>query len=303
MNPEDFLSNLSKYSEIFNGLKSYYYDGSDTSSNWCFDGWRTDDSLIKSSTYKNKGKVFLKLISNKIQLFIERPNCEDLVNIKKLNPSVFTEEGISVPYVASFDEPEPESDSEYRSSMIECNNVEEINIDTVCIYEEIDLETYKNEFLTQSDYYSNFLNKLISEAKEDIKHKFNYVISNDFGLNPNLYNDKIEKEIEKQIKNFTITIYNEFDEKIAEINPETFKFFKLKEIKEIDEIRKLIQDVGTIIIDAYNNDGLKKVFFDFRNYIIDEYGEKYKKEIDFLNQEFNETISALSSKEIKQHDD
>jgi len=292
MNPEDFLS---KYSEIFNGLKSYYYDDGDS---WWND-WRTDDSLIKSSTYKNKGKVFLKLISNEIHLFVERPNCEDLVNIKKLTPSVFTEEGISVPYTTSFDE--SESDSENESSTVECNNIEEINIDTVYLQEEIDLETYKNEFLTQSDYYFNFLNKLISEVKEDIKHKFNYILSNDFDLNPNLYKEQIEKEIEKQIKNFTITIYNDFDEQIAEINPETFKFFKLKEIDKIDEIRKLIQDVGIIIIDAYNNDGFKKVFFDFRNYIINEYGKKYEKEIDYLNQEFNETIINL--KETKKHDD
>lgn len=287
MNPEDLLS---KYHEIFNGLKSYYYD----SDSWSWDDWRYDDNgLSKFSAHKNKRKVFLKLISNKIQLFVERPNCEDLVNIKKLTPSVFTEEGISVPYATSFDELEAEE----NIPMVECNNIEEINIDTVYLYEEIDLETYKNEFLTQSDYYSNFLNKLISEAKENIKIKFNCILSNDFDLNPNLYNDKIEKEIEKQVKNFTITIYNDFDEKVAEIDPKTFKFFKLKEIKEIDEIRKLIQDVGAIIVETYNSDNFKKVFFDFKKYIIDEYGEKYKNEIDYLNQEFNEII--LNSKETK----
>ena len=95
MNPEDFTFDPNYHYDYFN---NYYYDKTMGWSN-CNAAYRIieDNRILLNVNY-----IGVKTI------YIERPNCEDLINIKELNPAVIVDNNLKTiaNYADSFDDTE-----------------------------------------------------------------------------------------------------------------------------------------------------------------------------------------------------
>ena len=111
MNPEDFTFDPNYHYDYFN---NYYYDKTMGWSN-CNDAYRIieDNRILLNVNY-----IGVKTI------YIERPNCEDLINIKELNPAVIVDNNLKTlaNYADSFDNTEGKE----KGKEITINNIEEI---------------------------------------------------------------------------------------------------------------------------------------------------------------------------------
>ena len=115
MNPEDFTFDPNYHYDYFN---NYYYDKTMGWSN-CNDAYRIieDNRILLNVNY-----IGVKTI------YIERPNCEDLINIKELNPAVIVDNNLKTlaNYADSFDDTEGKE----KGKEITINNIEEIEVST-----------------------------------------------------------------------------------------------------------------------------------------------------------------------------
>ena len=112
MNPEDFTFDPNYHYDYFNNY--YYYDKTMGWSNYNAAYRIIEDNRI----LLNVNYIGVKTI------YIERPNCEDLINIKELNPAVIVDNNLKTiaNYADSFDDTEGKE----KGKEITINNIEEI---------------------------------------------------------------------------------------------------------------------------------------------------------------------------------
>lgn len=238
MNPDDFftfdpISNYSKYS-------NYYYDKTMGWSNYNAAYRIIEDNRI----LLNVNYIGVKTI------YIERPNCEDLINIKELNPAVIVDNDLKTiaNYADSFDDTESKKDKE-----ITINNIEEIEVSTG----RFNNSNFQRE-LSEEEFYSITTNeKFRSEIVETAITSISSSILDNFErqveclkLNPNIYHEKFVKVINSLRDYLEITITDSNGGKLAVVNPKTYEITNLKSYKADDE--RFIEDLLSLVADEFN---------------------------------------------------
>lgn len=241
MNPEDFTFDPNYY---YNYSNNYYYDKTMGWSN-CNATYRIieDNRILLNVNY-----IGVKTI------YIERPNCEDLINIKELNPAVIVDNDLKTTanYADSFDDIEGKE----KGKEIIISNIEEI--------EEIEVSTgrfnssnFQRE-LSEEEFYSittneKFRSEIIETAITSISSSF----LNNFErqaeclkLNPNIYHEKFVEVINNLRDYLEITITDSNGAKLAVINPKTYEITNLKSYKTDDEL--FIEDLLSLVADEFN---------------------------------------------------
>lgn len=238
MNPDDFftfdpISNYSKYS-------NYYYDKTMGWSNYNAAYRIIEDNRI----LLNVNYIGVKTI------YIERPNCEDLINIKELNPAVIVDNDLKTiaNYADSFDDTESKKYKE-----ITINNIEEIEVSTG----RFNNSNFQRE-LSEEEFYSITTNeKFRSEIVETAITSISSSILDNFErqveclkLNPNIYHEKFVKVINSLRDYLEITITDSNGGKLAVVNPKTYEITNLKSYKADDE--RFIEDLLSLVADEFN---------------------------------------------------
>jgi len=245
MNPDDMfsmISNFSKYSSAYNTLSSNYLD---SRWDWSFDPYPQSYQGIKNNC------IWLNVnyIGND-RIYIERPNCEDLVNIKKLNPTIVVGNDLEdkANYASSFD------DIQDDDKGIVVNNIEEIEVSTgryssnntqkKLSEDEFDLitanEKFRNEMMgtVLASISSDFLNHLERQVRE-------------LDLNPNIYHEKFLEVINSLRDYLEITITDSYGDKLAVINPKTYEITKLKPYEPTKAEDYFIEDFSFLVADEF----------------------------------------------------
>lgn len=238
MNPDDFftfdpISNYSKYS-------NYYYDKTMGWSNYNAAYRIIEDNRI----LLNVNYIGVKTI------YIERPNCEDLINIKELNPAVIVDNDLKTiaNYADSFDDTESKKYKE-----ITINNIKEIEVSTG----RFNNSNFQRE-LSEEEFYSITTNeKFRSEIVETAITSISSSILDNFErqveclkLNPNIYHEKFVKVINSLRDYLEITITDSNGGKLAVVNPKTYEITNLKSYKADDE--RFIEDLLSLVADEFN---------------------------------------------------
>ena len=239
MNPDDFftfdpISNYSKYS-------NYYYDKNMGWSNYNAAYRIIEDNRI----LLNVNYIGVKTI------YIERPNCEDLINIKELNPAVIVDNNLKTiaNYADSFDDTEDKE----KGKEITINNIEEIEVSTG----RFNSSNFQRE-LSEEEFYSITTNeKFRSEIVETAITSISSCLLDNFErqaeclkLNPNIYHEKFVEVINNLRDYLEITITDSNGGKLAVINPKTYEITNLKSYKTDDEL--FIEDLLSLVADEFN---------------------------------------------------
>lgn len=233
MNPDDFLTITSTF-----GKYNYYSYDSNLPSSWL----AYDDSYKEDKS----NYIFIKFdYTGETAIYIERPNCEDLVNIKKLNPTILTgDDLVKANYASSFDDNEPE-----ENNFMAFNNIEELNIwglstQTKISEEEFHLMISDEKFRTEKikkcfdSIFAGFLDNLKNQIKK-------------LELNPNIYHEKLTKIIDDLSNHFEIEIIDSFDDKLAIINPKTYEVTKLSSYSSNKTDDYFVEDLLFLIAEEF----------------------------------------------------
>lgn len=238
MNPEDFTFDPNYHYDYFN---NYYYDKTMSWSN-CNAAYRIieDNRILLNVNY-----IGVKTI------YIERPNCEDLINIKELNPAVIVDNNLKTiaNYADSFDDTEGKE----KGKEITINNIEEIEVSTG----RFSSSNFQRE-LSEEEFYSITTNeKFRSEIVETAITSISSCLLDNFErqaeclkLNPNIYHEKFVEVINNLRDYLEITITDSNSGKLAVINPKTYEITNLKSYKADDE--RFIEDLLSLVADEFN---------------------------------------------------
>ena len=230
MNPEDFTFD-----------PNYYYDKTMGWSN-CNAAYRVieDNRILLNVNY-----IGVKTI------YIERPNCEDLINIKELNPAVIVDNNLKTiaNYADSFDDTEDKE----KGKEITINNIEEIEVSTG----RFNSSNFQRE-LSKEEFYSITTNeKFRSEIVETAITSISSCLLDNFErqveclkLNPNIYHEKFVEVINNLRDYLEITITDSNGGKLAVINPKTYEITNLKSCKADDE--RFIEGLLFLVADEFN---------------------------------------------------
>ena len=182
MNPEDFTFDPNYHYDYFN---NYYYDKTT--------GWSNCNAAYQIIE-NNRILLNVNYIGVKT-IYIERPNCEDLINIKELNPAVIVDNDLETiaNYTDSFDDTESKKYKE-----ITINNIEEIEVSTG----RFNSSNFQRE-LSEEEFYSITTNeKFRSEIVETAITSISSCLLDNFErqaeclkLNPNIYHEKVVEVI------------------------------------------------------------------------------------------------------------
>ena len=238
MNPEDFTFDPNYHYDYFN---NYYYDKTMGWSNYNAAYRIIEDNRI----LLNVNYIGVKTI------YIERPNCEDLINIKELNPAVIVDNDLKTiaNYADSFDDIESKKDKE-----ITINNIEEIEVSTG----RFNSSNFQRE-LSEEEFYSittneKFRSEIVETAITSISSSFldNFERQAEcLKLNPNIYHEKFVEVINNLRDYLEITITDSNGGKLAVINPKTYEITNLKSYKKDDDER-FIEDLLSLVADEFN---------------------------------------------------
>lgn len=239
MNPEDFTFDPNYH---YNYSNNYYYYKTMGLSN-CDAAYRIieDNRILLNVNY-----IGVKTI------YIERPNCEDLINIKELNPAVIIDNNLKTiaNYADSFDDTEGKE----KGKEITINNIEEIEVSTG----RFNSSNFQRE-LSEEEFYSittneKFRNEIVETAITSISSCFldNFERQAEYlKLNPNIYHEKFVEVINNLRDYLEITITDSNGGKLAVINPKTYEITNLKSYKTDDDER-FIEDLLSLVADEFN---------------------------------------------------
>ena len=237
MNPEDFTFDPNYHYDYFN---NYYYDKTM--------GWSNYNAAYRIIE-NNRILLNVNYIGVKT-IYIERPNCEDLINIKELNPAVIVDNDLETiaNYSDSFDDTESKKDKE-----ITINNIEEIEVSTG----RFNSSNFQRE-LSEEEFYSittneKFRNEIVETAITSISSSIldNFERQAEcLKLNPNIYHEKFVEVINNLRDYLEITIIDSNGGKLAVINPKTYEVTNLKSCKPDDE--RFIEDLLFLVADEFN---------------------------------------------------
>lgn len=240
---DDFSSMVSNFSKHV----SYLGDFLNTKFTWNYD--------LPDQSYQDVKNNRILLNVNYIgvkTIYIERPNCEDLINIKELNPSVIVDNNLKTiaNYADSFDDTEGKE----KGKEITINNIEEIEVSTG----RFNSSNFQRE-LSEEEFYSITTNeKFRSEIVETAITSISSCLLDNFErqaeclkLNPNIYHEKFVEVINNLRDYLEITITDFNGGKLAVINPKTYEITNLKSYKKDDDER-FIEDLLFLVADEFN---------------------------------------------------
>lgn len=237
MNPEDFTFDTNYYYDHSN---NYYYDKTMGWSN-CNAAYRVieDNRILLNVNY-----IGVKTI------YIERPNCEDLINIKELNPAVIVDNNLKTiaNYADSFDDTEGKE----KGKEITINNIEEIEVSTGRFNSSnFQMELSEEEFnsiTTNEKFRSEIVEIAITSISSCFLDNFKSQVER-LKLNPNIYHEKFVEVINNLRDYLEITITDSNGGKLADINPKTYEITNLKSCKADDHF---IEDLLFLVADEFN---------------------------------------------------
>lgn len=247
MNPDDIfsmVSNFSKYSSAYDTLSSNYLDNR---WDWSCDPYPQSYQVIKNNC------IWLNVnyIGNK-RIYIERPNCEDLVNIKKLNPTIVVGNDLEdkANYANSFDDIQDEDEDKG----ITINNIEEIEVSNGTFGStKTQKKLSEDEFnliTTDEKFRSEILGSILTSISCDFLNHLERQVRN-LDLNPNIYHEKFMEIINNFRDYLEITITDSFEDKLAVINPKTYEITKIKPYEPTKAEDYFIEDLSFLVVDEF----------------------------------------------------
>lgn len=183
-------------------------------------------------------------------LYIERPNCEDIVNIKKLNAGVpsediakakflniITDEDLANSYASSFDEI-PDS-KKYCPSV---RNVEEISFGQFSTNKIIISEQEYHTLVADADYRQN---RITTQVDNTLLKFRDYLFKEigDLDLNPNFYLERVNELMDVYKNGISVTIEDAFDIVIASIDLKNNTITEVSTFEKTKVEEEMLRDV------------------------------------------------------------
>ena len=210
-----------------------------------------------------------------VTLFIERPNCSDLVNVSLLNPIVRTAEGEEVSYVSGFNISEEEKKSEASRSK-DILSIEEISVNGNSYSNTLDETLYTGHFEIGDEVAKETLKEEINSILKNMRDTCKAKIQEDLKLNPNIYEKQIENAINASlVKSIEIVYSDEFNsaKMLMKVSRDLSRFDIINsfDYKQVNN-SKCFDEILHTIFDAYNDNLVSENVADYIQKTLNSYG-------------------------------
>lgn len=297
MNPDDFRDAIFAWKDNYNSLSASWCDYNDdcsySTSNSRY--WLSNDFDPRTMLRPIHDAQFIPASFNlKIRVkptcdnetfYFERPNCDNKVDVEKINPKLINENGKEISYAASF------SDAEYNVAHNDTEteekdifNIEEITIGVWDYTLDISFEEYK-KIKEDPKVATNYFLKVKKQFEKNFKTVLCEKLLKEKKIAPKIFKDYINKAISDIEVNVSI-----------ELQADRFGKYKLDENEKIGVWDLYGKQEYTELVDPFAEIGNYKENVDIAEklssemfYLIEEMGDRYKDNVE----DYHECVRSL----------
>ena len=301
MNPDDFRDALQNFA--WNNAYSL-------SSNW----YDSDDCYSTVSRHYNYNPYDLMRPARDIQFipakfslkvrvnptcenetfYFERPNCDNKIDVEKINPKLMNENGKEISYAASFSE--AEHNALYNDTEIDNKkdiyNIEEITIGIWDYTLDISFEEYE-KIREDQEVATNYFLKAKKQFEKNFKSVLCEKLLKEKKIAPKIFKDYINKAISDIEVNVSIELQSDSFYKNEHDSNHKIGVWDLYGKQEYTELVDPFTEIDKYTENANIAEKLSTEIF----YLIEEMGDKYKDNVE----DYHECIRSLLM-ELGRHD-
>lgn len=294
MNPYNFYNNYTIYTSCNNC--SYSTSGKH---------WISDDfdpcTMLGSTTQFTPAsfnlKIRVKPICDNETFYFERPNCDNKVDVEKINPKLINENGKEISYAASFSEAEHNvmcNDTEADSKK-DAYNIEEITINIWDYTLDISFEEYK-KIKEDPEAATNYFLKVKKQFEKNFRTVLCNKLLKEKKITPKIFKDYINKAVSDIEVNVSIELQSDRFSKHKLDENEKIGVWDLYGKQEYTELIDPFVEIGNY---KENVDIAEKLSSEMFN-LIEEMGEKYKDDVEDYHECIKDLLQKIGRPDIAQ---
>ena len=295
MNPDDFRDAIYAWKDNYNSLSTSWLDYEDKCYSTNSRYWTANDFDPRTMLRPTRDiqfipasfslKIRVKPTCDNETFYFERPNCDNKIDVEKINPKLVNENGKEISYAGSFSEAEHNvmhNDTEADSKDI--FNIEEITIGIWDYTLDISFEEYK-KIKEDPKVATNYFLKVKKQFEKNFKTVLCEKLLKEKKITPKIFKDYINKAISDIEVNVSI-----------ELQSDRFSNYKVDENEKIGVWDLYGKQEYTELVDPFAKIGDYKENVDVAEklssemfYLIEEMGDRYKDNVE----DYHECIRGL----------
>lgn len=302
MNPDDFRDALFAWKDNYNSLSTSWYDddcsySTDTKYyNFGYDPRTllrpTHDIQFMPARFSLKIRVSPSCANE--TFYFERPNCDNKIDVEKINPKLVNENGKEISYAASFSEAEHnvrhnDTEAEEKEDIF---NIEEITIGVWDYTLDISFEEYK-KIKEEPEVATNYFLKAKKQFEKNFKTVLCEKLLKEKKIAPKIFKDYINKAISDIEVNVSVELQADSYYKGEHDDNHKIGVWDLYGKQEYTELVDPFAEIGDYKENVDIAEKLSSEIF----YLIEEMGDRYKDNVE----DYHECIRGLLV-ELGRHD-
>ena len=291
MNPDGFRDAIFAWKDNYNSFSASWYDDDCTySTNSRY--WTTNDFDPRTMPTHNAQftpasfslKIRVKPTCADETFYFERPNCDNKVDVEKINPKLVNENGKEISYAASFSDAEYSVAHNTEAEEKDIFNIEEITISLWDYTLDISFEEYE-KIKEDSEVATNYFLKVKKQFEKNFKSVLCEKLLKEKKIAPKIFKDYINKAISDIEVNVSV-----------ELQADRFSKYKVDENEKVGVWDLYGKQEYTELVDPFAEIGNYKENVDIAEklssemfYLIEEMGDRYKDNIE----DYHECVRSL----------
>lgn len=293
MNPDDFRDAIFAWKDNYNSLSTSWYDD-DCSYSTSNRYWVTDDFNPRTMLRPTHDAQFIPASFRlKIRVaptradetfYFERPNCDNKVDVEKINPKLINENGKEISYAASFSDAEYSVAHNTEAEEKDIFNIEEITIGVWDYTLDISFEEYK-KIKEEPEVATNYFLKVKKQFEKNFKSVLCEKLLKEKKIAPKIFKDYINKAVSDIEVNVSIELESDRFSKYKKDENEKIGVWDLYGKQEYTELVDPFSEIG----DYKENVDIAEKLSSEMFYLIEEMGDRYKDNVE----DYHECIRGL----------
>ena len=293
MNPDDFRDAIFAWKDNYNSLSTSWYDD-DCSYSTSSKYWITKDFDPRTMLRPTHDAQFIPASFRlKIRVapthadetfYFERPNCDNKVDVEKINPKLINENGKEISYAASFSDAEYSVAHNTEAEEKDIFNIEEITIGVWDYTLDISFEEYK-KIKEDPEVATNYFLKVKKQFEKNFKSVLCEKLLKEKRIAPKIFKDYINKAISDIEVNVSIEMQSDRFSKYKVDENEKIGVWDLYGKQEYTELVDPFAEIGNYKENVDIAEKLSSEIF----YLIEEMGDRYKDNVE----DYHECIRSL----------
>ena len=290
MNPDDFRDAVFAWKDNYNLLSTSWYDDDcsySTNSRYYDFNPRTMLRPTRDAQFipaRFSLKIRVKPTCDNETFYFERPNCDNKIDVERINPKLMNENGKEVSYACSFSEAEHNVGFNNTETKEDIFNIEEITIGIWDYTLDISFEEYE-KIREDPEVATNYFQKVKKQFEKNFKSVLCEKLLKEKKITPKIFKDYIDKAISDIEVNVVIELQSDRFSKYSKDENEKIGVWDLYGKQEYTELVDPFTEIGNY----KESVDIAKKFSTEMFYLIEEMGDRYKDNVE----DYHECVRGL----------